>query len=146
MPGETDHLRSRLWSAVVRRRAPYWLVTLAPLAIAAAALPATRTLALAAMLPWAIWLAADAYLWRQRIAKQWPSWLNAEIPQLEDSSTLLAEDAHTPIARLQQQRLLARLASVLTAEDYQRIARARVRFGVLPIALSIMAAGAAWGF
>ena len=146
MPGVTDHLRSRLWSAVIRRRAPYWLAALAPLAIAAAVLPAARTLALAAMLPWAIWLAADAFLWRKRIGQQWTSWLNAAVPQLEDSSTLLAAEAQTPIAKLQQQRLQARLASILTQDDYRGIARARVRFGVLPIALSIMAAGAAWGF
>jgi hypothetical protein len=146
MPGEPDHLRGRLWRAAMRRRAPYWLAALAPLALAAAALPAARTLALAAMLPWAIWLAVDACLWRRRIGKQWTAWLNAAIPQLEDSSTLLATDAQTPIARLQQQRLLARLASVLTDDHYKDIARARVRFGVLPIALGIMAAGAAWGY
>jgi hypothetical protein len=49
---------------------------------------------------------------------QWTSWLNAAIPALEDSSTLLAADATTPIARLQQQRLQARIASVLTDDDY----------------------------
>ncbi|NGZ83038.1 DUF4175 family protein [Duganella aceris] len=146
MPGETDHLRSRLWNAVLRRRAPQWLAALAPLAIAAIALPTARTFAMAAMLPWAIWLATDIYRWRQRINSQWLSWLNAAIPALEDSSTLLATDAQTPIARLQQQRLQARLASILTDDDYRSIARNRVRFGVLPIVLSILAAGAAWGY
>jgi hypothetical protein len=146
MPGETDHLRSRLWSAVMRRRAPYWLAALTPLAIAAAVLPAARTLAIAAMLPWLIWLAIDIHQWRKRINAQWASWLNAAIPALEDSSTLLAADASTPIARLQQQRLQARLAGILTEDDYRGIARTRVRFGALPLALSIMAAGAAWGY
>jgi hypothetical protein len=146
MPGETDHLRSRLSSAVMRRRAPQWLAALAPLAIAAVALPAARTPALAAIILWAIWLATDILQWRKRINSQWTSWLNAAIPALEDSSKLLAADAATPIAKLQQQRLRARLASVLTTDDYRDIARTRVRWSVLPIALSIMAAGAAWSY
>ena len=146
MPGETDQLRSRLWKAVLLRRAPQWLATLAPLALAAIALPTARPFALAAMAPWAIWLAADIHQWRKRINAQWTSWLNAAIPALEDSSTLLTSDAQTPIAKLQQQRLQARLVSVLTDDDYRDIARSHVRFGVLPLALGIMAAGAAWAY
>jgi hypothetical protein len=146
MPGETDHLCSRLWNAVLRRRVPQWLAALAPLAIAAIALPTARPFALAAMLPWAIWLAADIHQWRKRINEQWTSWLNAAIPALEDSSTLLATDAQSPIAKLQQQRLQARLASILTDNDYRDIARTRVRFGVLPLTLGILAAGAAWAY
>lgn len=146
MPGETDFLRRRLWSAVLRLRAPQWLAALAPLAIAALVLPAARSIALAAMIPWTIWIVMDIYRWRRRITVQWTSWLNAAIPALEDSSTLLAADATTPIARLQQQRLQARLASVLTEDDYRAIARDRVRFGALPVVLSLIAAGAAWGY
>jgi hypothetical protein len=26
MPGATEHLRSRLWAAILRRRAPQWLL------------------------------------------------------------------------------------------------------------------------
>lgn len=146
MHGETDLLRRRLWSAVLRRRAPQWLATLAPLVAAGILLPAARQLVLAAIVAWAIWLAVDIHRWRQRIAGQWTSWLNAAIPALEDSSTLLVTDAATPIARLQRQRLQARLASVLTDDDYRGIARTRVRFGLLPLAASLIAAGAAWGF
>ncbi|MBV7539091.1 DUF4175 domain-containing protein [Duganella sp. sic0402] len=145
MPGATDHLRSRLWAAILRRRAPQWLAVLAPLLLVAA-LPAARTPALIASMAWVTWVIADALRWRGRIAAQWTSWLNTAIPQLEDSSTLLATEAHTPIAKLQQQRLLARLAGVLTEADYQAIARARVSFAVLPLVLSLFAAGAgaAW--
>lgn len=146
MHGETDFLRRRLWAAVLRRRLPQWLAALTPLALAAILLPAARAFALAAIAIWVVWLAADIYRLRQRLADQWPSWLNASIPALEDSSMLLAADAKTPIARLQQQRLQSRLAQVLTGDDYRRIAHTRVRFGFVPLVASLIAAGAAWGF
>nr|WP_315254084.1 DUF4175 family protein [uncultured Duganella sp.] len=146
MPGATDHLRNRLRTAILRRRAPQWLATLIPLLLAAIALPSARTPALAGVAIWAVWLGADIMRWRQRVDRQWPSWLNAAVPQLEDSSTLLATEAQTPIARLQQQRLQARLAEVLTGDDYRAIARAHVRFAILPLALSLLAAGAAWAY
>ncbi|MYM69098.1 DUF4175 family protein [Pseudoduganella sp. FT55W] len=144
MPGATDHLRRSLWIAILRRRAPQWLLTLAPLALAAYLLSSIAIIAAIAVC--IIWIFVDAVRWHRRIAVQWPSWLNAAIPQLEDSSTLLAEEAQTPIAKLQQQRLQARLAAVLTDADYQAIARARSRIAILPLALSLLAAGsvAAW--
>ncbi|RZT05959.1 protein of unknown function [Duganella sp. CF402] len=144
MPGATDHLRSRLWTAILRRRAPQWLLTLAPLALTVWLLP-TATVA-AAIAICIIWIIADAVRWRRRITQQWPSWLNAAIPRLEDSSTLLAVDAATPIAKLQQQRLQARLADVLTDTDYQAIARTRTKLAILPLALSLLATGAAWAY
>ena len=146
MYGETNTLRRRLWAAVLRRRVPQWLAALAPLVIALILLHAARPLIIAAILPWAIWVAADIYRWRRRLKREWTSWLDAAIPALEDSSTLLAADATTPIARLQQGRLRARLASVLGDDDYRSIARTRVRVGVLPVLLSLAAAGAAWGY
>ena len=146
MHGETDILRHRLWTAVWRRRAPLWLAALAPLVIAAFVLPQARILALAAMVPWAVWVAVDVFRWHARTGRLWISWLDAAVPALEDSSTLLASEATTPIARLQQQRLQARLAAALTADDYRGIARDRVRFGVIPVLASLVAAGAAWGY
>ena len=146
MHGETDFLRRRLGAAVLRRRLPQWLAALAPLALAAILLPAARAIALAAIAIWVVWLAVDIYRLRRRLADKWPSWLNAAIPALEDSSMLLAADAKTPIARLQQQRLQSRLAQVLTGDDYRRIAHTRVRFGFVPLVASLIAAGAAWGF
>ncbi|MYM83777.1 hypothetical protein GTP44_17710 [Duganella sp. FT50W] len=144
MPGATDHLRNRLWAAILRRRAPQWLAALAPMLLVAIAAPVARTPALAAIAVWAIWLIADAVRWRQRFDSQWTSWLNAAIPQLEDSSNLLAAEARTVIAKLQQQRLQARLAGILTKDDYKAIARARVGVAMLPIALGLLAAGGAW--
>jgi hypothetical protein len=118
MHGETRQLHNRLLRAVLCRRVPQWLATLAPLVVAAVALPAARTAALAAMLVWAVWLAIDIYRWQKRVDRQWTSWLDAAIPALEDSSTLLGADAATPIAKLQQQRLQVRLAEVLSEDDY----------------------------
>ena len=146
MHGDTDLLRHRLWLAALRRRVPQWLAALAPLAIAAILVVAARPLVLTAMLVWAVWLAADVFLWRRRIVVHWTSWLDAAVPALEDSTILLTAEAKTPIARLQQQRLQSRLATVLTPDDYRSIARSRVRLGVLPLLLSIAAAGAAWGY
>ena len=146
MPGATDHLRGSLWTAILRRRAPQWLLALAPLVLAAGLLPAARPALIAAIALCIVWIIADALRWRGRINQHWPSWLNEAIPQLEDSSILLAQEANTPIAKLQQQRLQARLADVLTADDYKAIARKRIRIAILPIALSLLAAGsaAAW--
>ena len=146
MPGATDHLRGSLWTAILRRRAPQWLLALAPLVLAAGLLPAARPALIAAIALCNVWINADALRWRGRINQHWPSWLNEAIPQLEDSSILLAQEANTPIAKLQQQRLQARLADVLTADDYKAIARKRIRIAILPIALSLLAAGsaAAW--
>src|SRR5450830_362021 len=143
MHGETDHLRRRLWTAIWRRRAPLWLAAFAPLALAIWLLPAARTAMLAAIIIWGICAIADGYRWQRRIAAQWQSWFNAAVPALEDSSDLLVRDATTPIARLQQQRLQARLASVLTDADYQRIARTQARLAILPLILALLSVGAA---
>jgi hypothetical protein len=143
MPGETDHLRRRLWAAIWRRRGPQWLAAAFPLVLAIWLLSATRVAMAAAVAVWGIWAVVDGYRWRHRINQQWTSWLNAAIPSLEDSSKLLAVDATTSIARLQQQRLQARLASVLTDDDYRNIARTRAGYVILPLILSLLTAGAA---
>jgi len=143
MRAETDLLRARLLNAVWRRRAPAWLASLLPL-LAAMLLPAARLPMLAAIAAWTAWLLADLWRWRQRVTAGWAAWLDAAVPALEDSSALLAAEAASPIARLQQQRLRARLASVLTADDYRAIASSRVKFALAPLLLSLAAAGAVW--
>ncbi|MFA9218423.1 MAG: hypothetical protein ACEQSK_15145, partial [Sphingomonadaceae bacterium] len=147
MHGDTE-LKRRLWSAILRRRMPHWLAVLLPL-LAAALLPAPRAAALAAIGIWAIWLALDARRCRQRLNTHWSAWLDAAVPALEDSSALLAiaaGSAATPVARLQQQRLLARLAAALNTDDYRAIARTRVRFALLPLIVSLCAGAVAWGW
>ncbi|TFW22534.1 DUF4175 family protein [Duganella callida] len=146
MHGETDHLRRRLWTAVWRRRGAQWLAVFLPLLVSAALLPASRAATAVVIVACAIWAMVDAYRWRDRIGKQWASWLDAAVPQMEDSSALLAADAGTPIARLQQQRLQARLAGVLTDSDYQRIARNHAGYVTVPLIFSLLASGAAWAW
>jgi hypothetical protein len=143
MHGETDYLRRRLWTAIWRRRSPQWLAALLPMLLASWMLSTTRIAMAEAITLWGICAIADGYRWKQRIAAQWQSWLNAAVPSLEDSSELLTSDAKSPIAKLQQQRLQARLASVLTDADYQRIARSQARFSIWPLLLSVLATGAA---
>jgi hypothetical protein len=151
MPGALDLLQQRLWRAMVRRRAPYWLAPMLVLVPAVALLPAARPLLLAAIAAWAAWVVVDGYRWRRRIAVQWAAWLDAAVPGMEDSSALLANAAPAllpPLARLQQQRLQARLAA-LTDDDFRGIARSRARFGVaglVPMALAVIAAAAAWAY
>src|SRR5471032_1438776 len=108
MHGESDLLRGRLWSTVLRRRIPVWLAALLPLAVLAM-FAACRPAALAGLPLWAAWLAMDVVVWRRRVAARWAAWLDAAVPALEDSSVLLASEPQAPIARLQQKRLQARL-------------------------------------
>jgi len=143
MRAETDLLRARLLNAVWRRRAATWLASLLPL-LTILLLPAARAIALAATAAWIVWLLADIWRWRQRVDASWAVWLDAAVPALEDSSALLATEPASQIARLQQQRLQARLASVLTTNDYRSIAAIRVKFALIPLLLSLAATGAAW--
>ncbi|MET0267264.1 MAG: hypothetical protein ABW202_16830 [Duganella sp.] len=150
MPAAPDMLVQRLWLAVLRLRWPHWLAVLAPLLLAGALLVNARPWLAGAIGVCCLWLTLDAWHWRRRIARQWAAWLDAAVPALEDSSVLLAQQARTPIARLQQQRLQARLATALTAQQVRAVARARVRFGVLsgvlPLLVAVLAAGAAWAY
>jgi len=139
----TDLLRARLLNAVWRRRAPTWLAALLPL-LTIQLLPGARVVALAAIAVLIAWLLADIWRWRQRVGVSWAAWLDAAVPELEDSSALLAAELASQIARLQQQRLQARLASALTTDDYRAIAASRVKFAWIPLLLSLAATGAAW--
>jgi hypothetical protein len=138
MHGETDLLRQRLRAAVLRRRVPVWLGVLLPLVAGLLLWPTARLGMLGAMVIAVLWLLFDARRWQQRVRSEWATWLNAAVPALEDSSELLAMDALTPIARLQQQRLHARLNAVLGAGQFQSIARARVPLAVLPLLLVLV--------
>jgi len=148
MPAAPDLLRQRLWAAVLRRRAPAWFAALTLLVATVVLLPAMRTWLLAALAAWALGLALDAWRWRQRIAAQWAAWLDAAVPALEDSSALLAGGRATPMARLQQQRLQARLATSLSAADYRAIAchpaPLAAPASLAPVVLAAIVAGTAW--
>jgi len=151
MHGEPElmrQVRSRLWLAILRRRAPLWGLALLPW-LALLAWPPALLAALAGIGVWAVWLAIDLALLRARLTGRWTHWLDAAVPALEDSSALLAETAGgapSSIALLQRRRLLARLLSVLGADDYRRVARGAVPvlpLQLLPLLVSAAAAVAA---
>ncbi|SFV07694.1 DUF4175 family protein [Pseudoduganella namucuonensis] len=150
-------VQRRLWRAFLLRRAPLWaLVLLPPLLVCALTVagPRTASQGAAGLPPFAIplfllgvgliWLILDLRALRRRLAVEWPRWLDAAFPALEDSSELLASEPASAIARLQRKRLQARLLDVLNDDGYRAIARTRVRWRVLPLILSLLAAGAAW--
>ncbi len=111
-------LQPRLLRALLLRRWPWWLALVLPWLL----LRLWPGLAVALLI-----LAFDFWRLRQQAASQWPRWLDAAVPMLEDSSALLLQ-AESPLARLQQQRLLSRLAQAVDAEALRRIARTQARF------------------
>ncbi|RJG24180.1 DUF4175 family protein [Massilia cavernae] len=124
----------RLVRAAAMRRAPLWVATLLPW-IVLASVPG--------VLAWAAWAAWDFWRLRRRVLDNWTHWIDDAVPALEDSSALLVR-AETPVAQLQQRRLLARISDALGKEEMRGVARAKVRFGAHWLALSCTAALALW--
>jgi hypothetical protein len=110
MHADADIAR-RIWRAALLRRLPLWVL---------GALPWLSLRLLPGLLAWVAWCMWDGARLRQRVSHGWVSWLDADVPELEDSSALLI-DADTPLARMQRERLLARIAERLDA----RTVRAR---------------------
>ncbi|MCG2584833.1 hypothetical protein [Massilia sp. TS11] len=133
MSAAPDPVR-RLRAAVLLRRLPLWLGGLLPWL-------AVRAWAGAAL--WLLLAAADAWRQRQRLQRDWPRWLDAELAQMEDSSALL-QQAATPIARLQQARLLARLDAALDHAATRTIARRHVGLGFGWLLASALLAATVW--
>lgn len=158
MPAAADHLasvRQRMLQALIRRRIASWLVPLLPVAALAAAIVAgafgaAKTLTLTAPLVLAaavmLWGAIDLAFWRKRVEEQLPSWLNDAVPELEDSSAILAAAPNTPLGELQRNRLLARIEQALDDERLRGIANQKARFNAIPLALAVVAAAAAWAY
>lgn len=142
-----DHMasvRQRMLHALVRRRAASWLLPLLPAAaLAAAPGPAAALGLVVAVLFWA---AIDFAIWRNRIADKLPSWLNDAVPELEDSSAMLAAVPTTPLGELQRNRLLSRIDSALGDERLRNIARQKARFNAIPLALAVVAAAGTWAY
>ena len=130
----TRPLQPRLFRALLRRRVPAYLVLLAPWVL----LPWWPGLALAVAV-----LGVDLGRLRQRVARDWPGWLNATLPEMEDSSALL-QAAASPLARLQQQRLRARIDQALDGGGLDRVARSQAGFDPRWLAFSLVAAGLCW--
>jgi hypothetical protein len=150
MQAAADHLasvRGRMLKALARRRAASWLLPLLPAAaLAAASAPLIRAippvLAAAALL----WAAVDFLLWRRKLDARLPAWLDEAIPELEDSSAMLAAAPGTPLGELQRQRILSRIDAVLDEGRLRRIAARKARFNAIPLALAAAAALAAWAY
>ncbi len=126
----------RLTGAALLRRLPLWLVAAAPW------LFLRSPIALAAM---ALFVVADIYLMVRRIKAEWPRWLDGALPVLEDSSSLLVH-AESPIAKLQQQRVVERAAEAFTTSAAREIAASRIRRGWAWLLLSVIAAVAFWSW
>ncbi|WP_426176460.1 DUF4175 family protein [Massilia sp. TWR1-2-2] len=124
---------ARVWRAAWRRRLPLWLGALLPWCVLRSPIGIAAALALVAF---------DGWRLHRRVAANWPRWLDGAIPELEDSSLLLAH-APTPVAQLQRRRLLARAAAVL---DLPAVARTRVRGGYHWIAASALVALGVWAW
>jgi hypothetical protein len=135
MRGAVD-IVSRVRRVAFLRRAPLWVAGLLPW-LALRSVPGA--------LVWAAFCAWDAAAVHRRASKTWPAWLDAAVPELEDSSKLLVE-AQTPVARMQRERLLARLDAALTGPRLRAIARSRVGTGIGWFAASAIAAAAVWTF
>ncbi|MDB5909695.1 MAG: hypothetical protein JWP34_3809 [Massilia sp.] len=125
-------IAARVWCAAWRRRVPLWLGALLPWCLLLWVPGMLATLALI------IW---DGVRLHRRVETSWPRWLDRALPELEDSSALLA-NAASSIGRLQRGRLLDRLAD----RDFAAVARARIRGNYHWIAVSALAAIAVWGW
>jgi hypothetical protein len=131
MPASADLFR-RLWRAALLQRLPAWLLGAVPWLLFAC---------YGGALAWLAWVAWDAWRLRTRVTRDAQAWLNAGVPALEDSAGLLM-NATSPLAQLQRARLLARLD--VADADLRAITRRRVAQGWSWVAVSVVAAGAAW--
>ena len=136
MSAAAEGLHQRIHRALLRRRAPAWLM---------AALPWLGLLSLPGLALWAVWVVFDLLRLRRKTTQHGLRWLDAAVPALEDSSALLV-NAATPIARLQQRRLLGRIDAALEAPTLQRIARQQARNGWPLVAFSVAAAALVWAW
>jgi hypothetical protein len=129
-------ITARVYRAVLLWRAPVWV---------AGALPWLALRMVPGLLAWCAWCAWDAVRQYRRVNGQWTLWLDDAVPQLEDSSRLLA-DASTPLALLQRERLLARIGACVDGATLRTLARERAGIGLGWLALGAGAAALAWGW
>jgi hypothetical protein len=129
-------IAGRLWRAAWRRRAPLWLGALLPWCLL---LSAPGMVAAMALVLW------DGVRLQRRVAANWTRWLDGAMPELEDSSALLAH-AESPIGQLQRERLMRRAVVALDERSFLAVARTRVGAGYHWIAASALAALAVWAW
>ena len=127
---------ARLQLLAMRRRALAWILALLPWI-------ALRSVAGIAV----VLLAAAFDLWRVRrkVAQQWTAWLDAQWPEMEDSSRLLL-DASSPVARLQQARVLRRAEELLGQGEAARVAKKHIGHGFGWVVPSLVVAATLWSW
>jgi hypothetical protein len=125
----------RLWRAAMRRRAGLWLI---------GALPWLLLRSGPGLLAWSAFCAWDGLRLKHRAERQWTAWVDGAVPEMEDSAALLLQ-AESPVAQLQQRRLLERIDASLTAPRVRAIVRGRVRLGLPWLAGNLALAALAWG-
>jgi hypothetical protein len=134
MSGDADIVR-RLWRAALLRRAGLW---------AAGSLPWLALRSAPGLLAWSAFCAWDGLRLQRQVMHGWAAWIDGAVPEMEDSTALLAH-AETPVARLQRQRLLERVSASLGAPRVRAIVRERVRAGLPWLGANVLLAGLAWG-
>lgn len=137
MLGDADLPRpvvGRVWRAALLRRAALW---------AAGAVPWLVLRNAPGLLAWSAFCAWDGLRLQRQVAHGWADWIDAAVPEMEDSSVLLVE-ASSPIAQLQRERLLMRLQASLDGARLRAIARARVRLGLPWMGANLVLAVLAW--
>src|SRR5450830_1271109 len=112
-------ITKRVWRAAQLRRLPLWII---------GALPWLAIPSGPGLLAWAGWCALDWVKLRRRVTFEWTAWLDGVVPEMEDSAALL-EQADSPIARLQQQRLFDRLDAVISPAQLRQIVARHVSAG-----------------
>ncbi|MES3020589.1 MAG: hypothetical protein V4857_03285 [Pseudomonadota bacterium] len=122
--------------AAFGRSMPLWVGVVLPWAVLAS------YLGVAICLTWVAW---DAWRLDARVRRDWTRWLDGALPELEDSSALLTH-ASSPLAQLQRQRLLQRVADAVTNQQARRIVRGRVRLPFFALALSVIGALGLFGW
>lgn len=127
-------ITKRVWRAAQLRRLPLWI---------GGALPWLAIPSGPGLLAWAGWCALDWVKLRRRVTFEWTAWLDGAVPEMEDSAALL-EQADSPIARLQQQRLFDRLDAVISPAQLRRIVARYVSSGYPIILVSAVLAGMVW--
>jgi hypothetical protein len=135
MSGAAD-LAHRLWRAALLRRAGLW---------ALGAVPWLLLRSGPGLLAWSAFCAWDGQQLQRRVAHGWTHWIDGAVPEMEDSAALLAQEAETPVARLQRERLLKRIDAALPPRRVRAIVAARVPFGWPWLLADLALAGLAWG-
>jgi hypothetical protein len=138
MPGGADiflRLIGSIWRAALLRRAGLWL---------AGAVPWLFLRSGPGLLAWSAFCAWDSLRLKQRVERGWTAWLDGAVPEMEDSTVLLAR-AESPVAPLQRERLLGRIEASLTRQRVRAIVRERTPLGLPWLAANLALAALAWG-